>query len=81
VPETIQFQSRVGPDGTLKLDVPLGPSEAGADVVVTIRRTQSQAAAGEVDWHRFVEETYGSCAALGVERAPQGDFERRETIE
>ena len=82
--ETIQFQSRVGEDGVLDLHVPLGEMEAGTEVLVTIRHVSLGALPRVLDrpqWHRFVEETYGSCADLGVERLPQGEFEKRETIE
>ena len=82
--DRIEFKSRVNEDGTLDLHVPLGESEAGVDVIVTIRRASPAAPAGAVDpqeWHRFVQETYGSCAGLGLERQPQGEFERRETLE
>ena len=82
MPETVEFQSRVGPDGVLDLRVPLGQSEAGAEVVVTIRPLTADASkkSNSADWHRFVEETYGSCAGLGLERQPQGEFERREGL-
>jgi hypothetical protein len=79
--ETIEFKSRVGPDGSLDLHVSLGEAEAGADVVVTIRRTSPSTeppATDPQDWHRFVEQTYGSCAGLGLERQLQGEFEKRE---
>ena len=80
--ETIEFQSRVGQDGMLNLQVPLGAAEAGADVLVTIRKLSNGADRTEpLDWHRFVEQTYGSCADSGLERQPQGEFEKRETIE
>ena len=82
--ETIEFQSRVGQDGVLDLHVPLGNTEAGAEVVVTIRRLAPHAAPPAEDraeWHRFVEETYGSCAGFGLERQPQGELEKREAIE
>jgi hypothetical protein len=85
MPETVEFKSRVGPDGTLDLHVSLGEAEAGADVVVTIRRASPALSAptqtDPQDWHRFVEKTYGSCAGLGLERQPQGEFEAREAIE
>jgi predicted DNA-binding antitoxin AbrB/MazE fold protein len=31
-------------------------------------------------WGEFIEQTYGSCAELGLERHDQGDFELRESI-
>lgn len=78
MPETIEVQSRVGSDGVLDLHVPLGESEAGAEVVVTIRAVPSagNGKSDPADWHRFVEETYGSCAGLGLERQPQGELGR-----
>jgi len=33
-----------------------------------------------IAWSTFVEQTYGSCAGLGLERAAQGDFEPREPV-
>jgi hypothetical protein len=50
---------------------------------VRIDRTAATGAenGSRADWHRFVEQTYGSCAGLGIERPPQGEFEKRENIE
>lgn len=81
--DRIELHSRVGPDGTLDLHIPLGQSEAGTQVIVTIRPASAQTVSRPVpdDWHRFVEETYGSCADLALERQPQGKFEDREGIE
>ena len=77
----LQIESRVGPDGVLTLRVPLGPEEADARVRVTVEPLPAGAGPSTDDWHQFVEETYGSCAGLGLERQPQGDFERREDVE
>ncbi len=71
--DTIEFQLRVGPDGMLNLQVPLGHGEAGTEVVVTIRPVPPYKKNGRpVDWHQFVEETYGSCSGLGIERPTAG---------
>lgn len=77
----IQVHSRVGPDGVLKLAVPLGPNDANTDVVVTIQALGAEKHAAEKPWPQFLDETYGSCAALSVERGPQGEYETRETID
>ena len=78
----IQIESRVGADGVLTLRVPLGPEEADAHVRVTVEPLGPSPRSGNgADWHRFVEQPYGSCDGLGLERQPQGDFERREDIE
>jgi hypothetical protein len=80
--QTIQLHSRVGADGVLKLDVPLGEKDANADVVITIQTIGVDSASGkQKPWLQFLDETYGSCAGSGLERAPQGDFEVREPCE
>jgi len=68
--ETIQFESEVGSDGVLALRVPLQPADANTRVIVTIQPlAPSSSGHGEEreDWHSFVQRTYGSCAALGLE--------------
>lgn len=81
---TIQLNSHIGADGVLSLRLPLGKVDADTDVLVTIQPLSGH---GEKptketsDWHRFVEETYGSCAGLGLKRHEQGNFEEREALE
>jgi hypothetical protein len=76
----IQVLSRVGPDGVLKLAVPLGPKDANMEVVVTIHSLSTEKNAATKPWLQFLDETYGSCAALSVERGPQGMYESRESF-
>ena len=81
--ESIQLHSKVGRDGVLELRVPLGRNEADREVVVTI---QSLPGNGDLkrpdrpDWHTFINQTYGSCAGLGLERHQQGEYEHRDPI-
>ena len=83
----VKVESTVGSDGVLTLRVPLGPGEAGSRVVVTIEpatapaTTAAGTAGGTTDWHEFVEQTYGSCAGLGLERQEQGRLADRETVD
>ena len=79
---SIQFQSRVGDDGILKVQLNLGQAEAKKDVKITIEPVSSEAEqqAETMSWPAFVERTYGSCAGLGLERPEQGSFEVREPI-
>ena len=79
----VQIESRVGADGVLTLRVPLGPDEADARVRVTVEPLDvpPPGAVTGGEWHRFVQETYGSCDGLGLERQPQGDFDEREGVE
>ena len=79
--QPIQIHSRVGDDGILNLRVPLGPAEAGSVVVVRIEPVEGDSTQSPSDWQRFVDETYGSCAGLGLERQDQGTFEVREALE
>jgi hypothetical protein len=77
----IQLHERVGPDGVLKLAVPL-PGDANKDVVVTIQMApSSRQAAPPQEWRDFLEATYGSCADLEIERSPQGQYETREPLD
>jgi hypothetical protein len=66
--EPIQIQSEVGSDGVLSLQVPLGEEHAHMPVVVTIAGIEGELRPVRVDdWHKYVRETYGSCADLGLE--------------
>jgi Protein of unknown function DUF104 len=58
------------PDGTqVEVQVPQGGDK---------RSQVPQAAA--TPWHDFFDQTYGSCANLGLERSDQGDLEPREPV-
>jgi hypothetical protein len=84
--KTVQLESRVGADGILTLRVPLGAEEANHSVAITIQslptdpRNLLERQHRPQDWHEFVEQTYGSCAGLEVDRADQGEAEEREPI-
>jgi hypothetical protein len=81
--DVIQFHSRVGDDGILSVQVNLGRVEAKKEVVVTIAPLLGSDEADQVasmSWADFIENTYGSCADLGLMRHDQGAFETREPI-
>jgi hypothetical protein len=80
--DNIQFQSRVGDDGVLNVQLNLGQAEARKDVKITIEPVSSKAGqqSETMSWPDFVERTYGSCAGLGLERPEQGSIEIREPI-
>ena len=74
----IVLQSRTGPDGTLHLDIPLGPEQAGREVQVVIepvpkRMTQAEYAA-------WVQSMAGSITDPMFERPPQLPLEEREPL-
>lgn len=72
--------TQVGADGVLSLTVPPGPEGADKVVRVTVEVIKGTRRAGPFasreGWHRFVEETAGKWQGE-LERAPQGEFERR----
>lgn len=62
----IVMKSKVGADGTLHLDVPVGLEAANREVRIVI---ESEPAASEQEYHEFLRRTAG---------AWQGDFGRPE---
>jgi len=78
----LELRARIGPDGVLTLNVPVGISEANREVKVTVEPADL---AGETtkltqdQWARFVHETAG--AWLGdLERPDQGVLEVRDRL-
>ena len=79
--KSVQLESEVGPDGVLELRVPLGVGDARTRVVVTIEPLLPptlRCVSAVLDWHNFVEQTYGSCAGLGLEEPPDLPLEQRD---
>jgi hypothetical protein len=61
----IELKSRIGPDGTLTLKLPVGVAEANREVLVTVEPVDETGRSPVLDpkqWRRFVEETAGSIA-------------------
>lgn len=81
--QRIQFQSRVGKDGILTVQIPLGETEADAQVLVTIEPMRTDAAKLPIpaDQHESAKTTYGSCADLGLEEPPDLPLQQREWAE
>ena len=65
----VQLESEVGANGVLELRVPLDAHDARQRVIVTIEPVSPSVHASS-DWHEFVEQTYGSCAGLGLKEPP-----------
>ena len=76
--KTVQIESEIGSDGVLLLSVPLSTSDANTRVRVTIEPLEAQTEAEEADWATIVDQTYGSCAGLGLEEPPDPPPEQRE---
>jgi hypothetical protein len=66
-------QSRVGSDGVLHIDIPMGKEVADQEVQVTIDPVQRKSSSmTQEEWRQFVMETAGSW---------QGDLVRPEPLE
>lgn len=74
----IVVESRTGPDGTLHLDVPLGPDRANQAVRVVIE--SSHQLMPQSDWTAWVRSIAGSVTDPTFERPPQLPLEVREPM-
>lgn len=72
-------KSRVGEDGVLHVEVPLGKSEANREVQVTIETGGTEAMTQE-EWRTFVKSAAGSVTDPTFQRHEQGAYERREEL-
>ncbi len=79
----LELRARIGPDGILTLNVPIGMSEANREVKVVVETAETDAGDSapqtRAEWSKFVEETAG--AWLGdLDRPPQGVLEVRDEL-
>ena len=72
----IVLQSRTGLDGTLHLDVTLGPEQAGREVQVVIEPAPKGMT--QAEWAAWVQSMAGSITDPAFERPPQLPLEDRE---
>ncbi len=78
----LELRARIGPDGILNLNVPMGISDANREVKVIVEPADLGGEITELtqeQWARFVDETAG--AWLGdLERPDQGELEVRDQL-
>ena len=78
----LELRARIGPDGILNLNVPVGISDANREVKVIVEPAETGGETTELtreQWARFVDETAG--AWLGdLERPDQGELEVRDQL-
>jgi len=61
--QSLTLRQLVGEDGILHLDVPVGLNDAELEVTITFKKvTPVTTISEELEWKKFVERTYGSCA-------------------
>jgi hypothetical protein len=73
------LHSRVGADGVLHISVPMGESDAGRDVQVTIDPVGPSPMTQE-EWRNFVLSTAGSVTGPSFVRHDQGEYEHRVAV-
>ena len=81
--QSIKIQSHVGSDGILKLEIPLGLTDADLEVLVVVQPLASTIATTPEDlgWPPgFFEETFGSLKDELLVREPQGEYETRDEL-
>jgi hypothetical protein len=60
--QVVTLRHRVGQDGILHLDVPIGLTEAELEVTITFKKvTPVTTIIEDLEWKEFIERTYGSC--------------------
>jgi hypothetical protein len=74
------LRSQVGPDGVLKIVVPLGEAEANREVMVTVEATLPQSSMDSEEWRAWVQRSSGSIADPTFQRHEQGKCEEREEL-
>jgi hypothetical protein len=75
---TIQVHGKTGADGVLHLSIPLGTPEAEFEAIVVVQPEKPDAVNN--GWPSgFFEQTAGAWQGE-LERAPQGEYEKREEL-
>ena len=75
---SIQVRGKTGADGVLHLSIPVGTPDAEVEAVVVVQ--PEKPAATDDSWPPgFFEQTAGAWQGE-LERAPQGEYEKREPL-
>ncbi len=81
--KALHTTSHIGPDGVLKLSLPVGMANTDVKVrieVESVARISADPRSEQEEWHRFLDETAGTWQGT-FDRPPQGDFEQRLPLE
>lgn len=72
-------KSRVGSDGVLHLNLPIGVQEADVEVQITVEPIAGKKTMTQEEWKAWVASMAGTWQG-DFERMPQGDFEQRAPL-
>ncbi len=82
--QSIKVRSRVGSDGMLHLQVPVGVKDTDLEVIVVFQRiglATEVKTREDLDWSPdFFERTFGCFQDEPLVRGEQGQFEEREEL-
>jgi hypothetical protein len=82
--QSIKLRSRVGEDGILHLEIPVGITDKDLEVMVIFQPLEplvQMKTPEELGWPAgFFEQTYGSCQDDPIVIDSEGVFEQREEI-
>lgn len=81
--QSIKIQSRVGSDGILKLEIPVGLTDADLEVLVVVQPLASPSTTSPEDlgWPAgFFEETAGAWQGEPLIREEQEEYETRDEL-
>jgi hypothetical protein len=74
----IKVKTKIGADGVLRLEVPVGQTDAGREVELTIEPVPSNEKPDK-DYLEFLRSTAGAWQGE-FERLPRGDYEIRDAL-
>ena len=79
--QSIKLTKRVGEDGILHLDIPLGMKDQEVEVMVIYQSIETTQTPEDLGYPPgFFEQTAGCLADDPIQRYPQGEFEEREPL-
>ena len=79
--QSIKLTKRVGEDGILHLDIPLGMKDKEVEVMVIYQSIETTQTPEDLGYPPgFFEQTAGCLADDPIQRYPQGEFEEREPL-
>lgn len=76
----MRLSARVGADGVLRLNVPVGINEADREVQVTVEPMSAKQTMTQEEWAAWVASMAGSISDASFRRHEQGAYEERETL-
>ena len=80
--QSLTLHTRVGKDGILKLEAPIGIADAELEVILVVHRLETQAAnAAAPGWiPGFFQNVVGGWQGEPLVREPQGTYEARDEL-